>query len=45
MTVIYIAIMLCIGMIIGGFAAENNTVGIIGVVGTVYLSLALRLNI
>lgn len=39
MAIIYIAIMVFIGMIIGGFAAGNNTLGIVGIVGTVILSI------
>ena len=36
---IYVAIMFCVGCIIGGFVGGNNTIGIIGVVGTVGLTI------
>ena len=39
MTAIYLAIMFCIGMIIGGFASGNNAFGVFGIIGTVVLSI------
>lgn len=39
MDAIYIAIMFCIGMIIGGFAFGNNAFGVFGIIGTVVLSI------
>ncbi len=36
---IYVIIMFCIGLIIGGFASGNNTVGVIGIIGVVVLTI------
>ena len=36
---IYVIIMFCIGLIIGGFATGNNTVGVVGVIGVVVLTI------
>ena len=36
---IYVIIMFCIGLIIGGFATGNNTVGVIGIIGVVVLTI------
>ena len=36
---IYVIIMFCIGLIIGGFATGNNTIGVVGVTGVVVLTI------
>lgn len=36
---IYVIIMFCIGFIIGGFSSGNNTLGILGIIGTIVLTI------